>query len=145
MIRTITVEDKEQIIGLAEMFFIERLEKEGSKFSYENASAHFDLFMKTPGVLALCADLDGDIVGMIVGAVSAILFAKEIAMQEMVWYVRPDRRKMGLQLLREFERQAKASGATAVYMFGMEGDPVLDVYPRLGYKGLQRTYVKFLE
>lgn len=146
MIRDITANDKDQIIALAKMFFKERLEREGVTFSLESASHLFDLFLKTPGVLALCAEEDGHVVGMIVGIASAIIFAKDIAMQEMVWYVQPDRRKSGLMLLRVFESRArKVPGVTSVMMVGMQGDPVLDLYPRLGYKETQRTFMKFLE
>jgi predicted N-acetyltransferase YhbS len=144
MIRDITPDDKPQILRLVEMFFKERLEKTGTLYSPDHACAHFDLFIKAPGILALCAEEEGKIVGMIVGISSAIIFAKELAMQEMVWYVEPDKRKCGLKLLREFERRSKELGLQYVMMVGMSGDPVVDFYPRVGYAELEKIFIKAL-
>ena len=144
MIRDITAQDKKQILKLAEMFFKERLEKSGAFFSPKHAAIHFDVFLKTPGLLALCAEEDGEIIGMIVGVSSAIIFTKQLAMQEMVWYVKPDKRKCGLRLLREFERRSTIMNMQQVMMVGMSGDPIIDVYPRLGYTEIQKTFFKRL-
>lgn len=145
MIRDIVAEDKPRILELAEMFFKERLERSGVTFSPEHADQHFHTFLNTPGLLALCAEEEGRIVGMIVGVASAIIFAKELAMQEMVWYVEPTKRKCGLQLLREFEKRAAELGLYYVMMIGMSGDSVLSLYPRLGYTETQKVFMKRLE
>lgn len=145
MIRDIIKTDKEQVLELAELFYHERLERAGVMFDYNNAAVHFDLLIKTPGLLALCAEENGEIVGMIAGTASAIIFAKELAMQEMVWYVKPECRKSGLNLLKEFEKRARAMGYERVMMVGMAGDPVLDIYPRFGYVETQRVFMKRLD
>ncbi len=145
MIRDITAEDKPRVLELAEMFFKERLERSGVTFSPENADQYFDIFLKTPGLLALCAQEKGRVVGMIVGVASAILFAKELAMQEMVWYVEPNSRKCGLQLLREFEKRSTERGLHYVMMIGLSGDPISSVYPRLGYTETQNVFMKRLK
>lgn len=78
---------------------------------------------------------------MIAGVASAIIFAKEVAMQEMVWYVEPDKRKCGLKLLREFEQRAKARKLDFILM------PTVfqrseRFYKRLGYRAYQNTFLK---
>lgn len=145
MIRDITLDDKAEVLRLACMFFKERLEKENVYFSVQHAFAHFDIFIKTPGVLALCAEEEGRLVGMIAGVSSAIIFSKELAMQELVWYVEPRMRKCGLHLLREFERRAFEMGVTSVMMVSMAGDAAQDIYPKLGYKELHKTFIKGLK
>ena len=144
MIRDITPEDKPQVLRLVEMFFKERIERTGTFYSPIHAGDHFDLFIKHPGILALCAVDDGVIVGIIAGIASSIIFSKEVAMQEMIWYVQPDKRKCGLKLLREFEQRSKASGLTIVMMVGMSKDPIIDLYNRLGYVSMQETFIKWL-
>lgn len=145
MIRDITPEDKPGVLRLAKMFYEERLERTGIHYDAQHASAHFDIFIKTPGVLALCAEEDGQVVGMIAGAASAIIFAKELAMQEMVWYVEPEKRNCGLRLLREFEKRSAEKGLGWITMVGMTGDSSVGFYPRLGYYETQRTFMKRLE
>ena len=145
MIRDIVDGDKEQVLRLVEMFFKECMEPAGLCYSPETAGHHFDVFIEAPGLLALCAEEEGQIVGLIAGTASAILFAKELAMQEMVWYVEPKNRKCGLQLLREFEKRSTELGVHYVMMIGLSGDPVLSLYPRLGYTETQNVFMKRLE
>lgn len=144
MIREITPEDKPQILSLIEMFFNERLNKSGADYSPEFANDHFDAFIQTPNILALCAEVDGEIAGLIAGIPSAILFSKEVAMQELVWYVKPEKRNCGLRLLREFEKRTHALGIFQVMMVGMSGDQILNLYPRFGYVEIQKTFMKRL-
>lgn len=142
MIREITKDDKQQVLRLAELFFKERLERTGCTFCSETAAAHFDQLVMADGILALGAEKEGVLVGMIAGIASSMIFAKELVMQEIVWYVEPEQRKCGLRLLREFEKRASARGVSFIMMVGMSGDPVLDVYPRLGYFELHKTFLK---
>jgi hypothetical protein len=110
MIRDIIAGDKPQVLRLVEMFFKERLERVGTFYSPEHASLHFDMFLNTPGVLALCYEKEGRIIGLIAGIASAIIFSNSIAMQEMVWYVDPEHRTCGLRLLKEFEKRSTEKG-----------------------------------
>ena len=144
MIRDITANDKDQILRLVQLFYSERLERCGTFYSPSHASGHFDMFLITPGILALCVEENGKIVGMIAGIASAIIFSKEVAMQEMVWYVEREHRRCGLRLLREFERRSKERGLKMMMMVGMSGDPILSIYPRLGYREMQQTFIKEL-
>lgn len=144
MIRDIVDGDKEQILRLVEMFFKECMEPAGLCYSPETAGHHFDVFIEAPGLLALCAEEEGQIVGLIAGTASAILFAKELAMQEMIWYVEPSKRKCGMQLLQEFEKRSTDLGLHCILMTGFTNSPVPDLYLRLGYKETQKIFLKLL-
>lgn len=142
LIRDIKSTDKEQIVSLAEMFFKERIEREGVTFSRNVAETYFDVIMRLPKAVTLCAEQDGEIIGMIAGTFSEIIFAKELALQELVWYVKSDKRFCGIRLLKTFEERAKELGADYIIMVGMSGDDVLKFYPRFDYEELQRQFIK---
>jgi len=145
MIRPMVPGDKAAVLRLAKMFYEERMEKIGFHYSDEHAAVHFDLFISNSMTIALCAEEDGRVIGMIAGVISAVIFAKELAVQEMVWYVEAGRRKCGVLLLRAFERCAAERGARYVTMVGMSGDPVLEFYSRVGYESIQETFLKSTE
>lgn len=142
MIRKITAQDKNAVLRLAEMFFKERIEKDGLTFSLEAASENFDQFIYNPAIVALCIEVEGEIVGMIAGVFSRMFFAKELALQELVWYVEPRKRKYGIRLLKEFERIAVGLGANLVMMVGLTGDSSLDFYRKMGYTSIQEHFIK---
>ena len=143
MIRTITVNDKEQILRLVEMFFKEHMESINSYYSPQHGFEHFDIFINNPAIIALCfEEPDGRIVGLIVGMLSMILFAKELAMQEMIWYVEPEKRKCGLKLFRAFEERAAQVGASRIIVTGFSNTDLVGLYPKLGYIENQRIFMK---
>ena len=144
MIRDIVSTDKEKVLRLLRLFFKERLEKAGLHFAEDTAENTFDFILNTSGTISLFIDIDGEISGVIAGFVSPIIFAKELALQELVWYVESGKRKHGIKLLREFEKRAKEKGVDYVMMIGMSGDPVLNFYPHFGYKETQVTFFKEL-
>ena len=145
MIRVITPEDKEQVLGLVQMFFKECMEQDGVFYSPEQAGEHFDIFVNNPGTLVLVAEVEGELVGLIAGVASAILFAKELAMQEMIWYVKPTRRRYGLKLLYEFEKRSTELGLQCVLATGFSGSPVTALYLKKGYRHVQNIFMKRLE
>lgn len=141
MIREITKDDKQQVMRLAELLFKERLAWTGCTFCPETAAFHFDQLVMADGILALGAEKDGVLVGMIAGIASSMIFAKELVMQEIVWYVEPKHRKCGLLLLREFEERSKERGVSFV-MMSMRGDSAFNVFLRLKYFELHKTFLR---
>jgi ribosomal protein S18 acetylase RimI-like enzyme len=142
IVRKIEPRDKADILRLAKLFFDERLSRDGVTFCPSSAEANFDMFVTNPAIVALCAEEDGVVVGMIAGFFSRMFFAKELALQELVWYVEPRKRKCGIRLLKEFERAGQALGADVLLMVGMSGDTSIDFYRRMGYAPLQETFLK---
>lgn len=83
------------------------------------------------------------------GALGFLIFPDindgEISAIEAFWYVRQGRRGCGIKLLKEFERQAIASGATrltVVHLSNLMPSKLKRVYDRLGYKPIEEHYMK---
>jgi hypothetical protein len=145
MIRDMTPEDKPGVLRLIRLFYQERLIFQGVHFAPEHAEEHFNLLISNPATVALCLIEEEEVVGIIAGVVSVMIFAKELALQEMVWYVEIAKRREGVKLLRAFEQRGKERGAQYVMMVGLVNDSVLEFYPRAGYVKSQEFFMKRLE
>jgi L-amino acid N-acyltransferase YncA len=144
MIRKLKAEDKDQYIEIMKMFIDERMGEFDIEFCDEEADAQFDVFFNMKEVVVLVAEDEGEVVGAIAGIIGPMLFCKGKVIQEMVWYVKKDYRKMmhGLRLIKEFERESKELGCSGIIMVGMNGDNSNDYYIKAGYKKLQKNYYK---
>jgi len=75
-------------------------------------------------------------------------FSGELTAAEHFWYVLPEHRKsgVGLQLLDQFEMDAKSKGCAQVVMvhFMHMGAGLQKLYEARGYKALEQTYKKDL-
>lgn len=84
-----------------------------------------------------------EIQGFIIGVIRQIYFSKDVALQEMAWYVRHGVK--GLGLLFEFEKIAKQIGCYKIVVgnkpqyFDLER-----FYLRRGYSLLEQHYVKHI-
>lgn len=144
IIRKLAVEDKSQVLAIVARLFAERLEQEGFFYHPDYASKHFDLLAVSTEALGLCLEENGLIVGIIIGIKSAIIFSKEVAMQEIVWYVEPGYRKWGIKLLKAFEETVKNLDGEFMMLTTMNHSAPEKVYNRLGYKQTQQTFIKRL-
>lgn len=142
--RRLTIEDKPQVLKIIAKLFHERLEQEGFFYNQEYASKHFDLLAVSTEALGICLEEEGVIIGIIIGIKSAIIFSKEVAMQEIVWYVEPGKRKYGIKLLKAFEIEVKNLDGEFMMLTTMDGSAPEKVYRRLGYKQTQQTFIKRL-
>lgn len=86
--------------------------------------------------------------GILCGIVSPNIFnPKEvITATELLWWVEPQYRatKFSINLVKQFEAEAKARGATHILMMAIErsNDMARRVYPKLGYEFIETTYIK---
>lgn len=142
IIRRMEHRDKDAVIDLALEFGRTRLEQSGMCIDRESASEQFDLFVGMDNVLALVADDNGSVDGMIVCFVSPLVFTKQIVAQEVVWYVRESKRACGVRLLKKLEYLLIEMGCSSILMVGLEGDRSCDFYERFGYTLFQKTYIK---
>jgi GNAT superfamily N-acetyltransferase len=142
MIRRLEPRDKEEFIELIRLFYKQRLEVDGTKFSYAASSEQFDIFINMEGIVGFVAEVDGKVVGTIVGAVGPILFGEGKMAQEMVWYVHEEHRGSGLRLIRAWEKYAKEQGCSIVIMCGMAGDKSEKFYIKDGYVEIQNNFQK---
>jgi len=145
MIRKMEERDKDAVIKLAVEFGEERLNTEGREYiDKEAASAQFDQFIRLDNVVAYVADVDGEVVGMIVLFVSPLVFGSRLIAQEVVWYVKKTHRTVGVRLLKYIENLMKNKGCQDIMMVGLDGDRSCEFYERFGYKPFQHSYMKRL-
>lgn len=62
---------------------------------------------------------------------------------ELFWWVEPEKRGIGVRLLKDAERWAKAHGAFALAMIAPTPE-VETLYERLGYQAVERAYQRAL-
>ena len=97
--------------------------------------------IETEGCLGMVLEEDGVIVGIMVGIVSKIFFSEDIALQELVWYVKKGVR--GLIMLDAFEKFAVGMGANKVIVGNKPAYYDLSrLYLRRGYTMIENQYVK---
>lgn len=144
MIRPMEARDKEAVIALAMEFGRERLEKDGMFVDPVASSVQFDQFIELPNVIALVAEVDGVVVGMIVCFISPLVFTSQIIGQEVVWYVNQAHRSCGLRLLKKAESILLEKGCQSIMMVGLNGDRSCEFYERFGYTLFQKSYMKRL-
>lgn len=141
MIRETIESDKDGVVELIQAFYLEELHKFGYKFDREQAETDFLTAIKLPCVYSLVID-NGQIDGFIGAVVSKRMFLTGVTAQELMWYVRPDKRRQGIKLLQAFERGCKERGCDDIMMIGLEGSKASKVYELLGYRKQEIMYFK---
>ena len=141
MIRKARPEDKIGVCNLIQMFFEEELKVRGYAFDYEKAVKDYDIYIQNDAIVAFVLDNDS-IDGFIGGFVSEKVFLKGKTLSELMWYVKPEKRKYGLKLLKAFEAEAEKFGCDDIMMIGLEASKANDIYERLGYIKQESMYLK---
>lgn len=89
----------------------------------------------------LVLEVDEIIQGVILGLVSRVFFSEDVALQELVWYVKKG--YSGLQMLKAFEYAAAGRGCTKIIIGNKPAYCDLQrVYERIGFKVLEQQYIK---
>ena len=89
--------------------------------------------------VALVAEEDGQLYGMLVGLVGPHLLIGEITGQELFWWAEPAKRTVGLRLLKAFVEACRSRGATRIHMVAPT-ERVAQLYQKLGYVHYESTY-----
>ena len=87
----------------------------------------------------LVAGRDGAPVGMLALALYPHPVSGEVVASELVWFVAPAHRGVGVRLLRAGEAWAQAQGATVMQMVAPSED-VGQMYARLGYTPVETAW-----
>ena len=86
---------------------------------------------------------EGRIVGIMIGIISRIFFSEDVAMQELVWYVKKGYR--GLTMLAAFEKMAVGMGVNRVIVGNKpEYYELGPLYVKYGYKLFENQYQKMV-
>lgn len=96
--------------------------------------------ISVPAGCVIIAEEMGEIVGVLVGAISGSLFSPAIVAEELMWWIEPEFRGKGLPMMRMFEKWAKDSGAVMCIMSGF--DDLDRLYTIRGYKKRSTHYAK---
>jgi GNAT superfamily N-acetyltransferase len=144
MIRDITPDDRQGFASLMVEFSNERLKDFGIIVDSETTLQHFDTYIKLPNIYGMVIDNDGSIDGVILVMSSAMMGSRQIIGQELVWYVRKDKRVQGVKLLRNMENKLRNMGCQYMMMIGLEGDHSCEFYGRFGYRPVQNIFQKRL-
>lgn len=90
----------------------------------------------------------GRAIGLFAFVLHPSLFSGEQVAGELMWYVEPEHRAggVGLRLLAEAEREAKALGAAAMNLTAPAGGPDLgEMYGRCGYQKVEVAFQRRLD
>lgn len=93
---------------------------------------------------------NNNIVGTLVAAInqSSPLFNMEKVALELLWYVNPNHRGVGKQLVELYEQWAKDSGATfacMAHLSNTHADKLAKFYESRGYKQTEVSYMKRID
>ena len=141
MIRETVESDKDGVIDLIQEFYLEELHKFEYRFDRAQAEADFLAAIKVPVVYSLVID-NGQIDGFIGAIISKRMFLAGVTAMELMWYVKPSKRREGIRLLQAFERGCKDRGCDDVMMIGLEGSKACKAYELLGYRKQESMYFK---
>lgn len=142
MIRFATQDDKAEIMRI------------GSQYAAETILGSLTVEQMT-GLISLClgsgivllAERDNKIVGIIAGRFVEECPAMGKFFEEILWYVQPDSRGLGIMLFKRLLKLCEENGCQGVSMWAycnehLEG--VDRLYKRAGFKEIERKYYKKL-
>lgn len=146
MIRRGTIDDIDALIEMASPFLNYSKYSEFTEIDPDEIA--FSLCNILDNGVIFVAEIDGKVVGAIVGMMSQFWFSRKTKLAaELAWWVKAEHRKgtVGIRLLTTFEEWAKENGATVVSLSDLK---VADIYPagelyeKLGYVATERAHVK---
>lgn len=107
--------------------------------------ANFDHSLSVPDIEIFFLEVDGSVVGMLVGAISQPLFSDDRMATELAWYITPEKRggREAFHLINAYEEWAESQDCSYVTMVDIDTLNSLEkVYTKKGYTLTEKTYVK---
>ncbi len=98
---------------------------------------------ENPDGVVLVSESEGQVTGMIAMLAFDHPYSGTRTAQEVVWWVEPEHRGVGLKLLRSAEDWAKENGAEAMQMVAPT-EAIGKLYARLGYEPIETSYQRSL-
>lgn len=143
--RQATIEDIDQLVYLS-ICLTDESGYNGLFIDIEDIKETLVSFIKDSNVFTQIADLDGLLIGFIVGTYSKLAFSKELQAHETLWYVSKEFRKtdIGLCLYVLFEQWAKDLNVRVIHTASPYGSKLGKAYEKQGYKMFEELYIKVL-
>lgn len=93
--------------------------------------------------LILVSENENEIEGMLGAVIMQHPFSAQWVMQELFWYLRPDRRGAGIRLLKKAEDWARSSGATRIILVA-PSKRIARFYRKTGLSHMEEHFIKSL-
>lgn len=142
-VRLASLEDMPEVLELIKEFHAETLDAYNLYMNVDVVSVLIKEFYKTSFVL----ERGGRVVGLLGGQVTAYPGNGEKIYQELVWYVSKKHRLHGIQLYNKLEEYCKENGISKIGMVLMassKADKLEKFYLRMGFKYLEKHFIKDL-
>lgn len=133
--------DIPQAMELIKEFYSESIEEFGLIMNLEVALLVAKTFVSTSFAL----EDNGKLIGILCGTISKMPLSEETVYQEAIWYVRKNNRIAGLRLYGMLETFCKVNDIKKIIMVSMsnsKADKLGEFYNRLGFKLLEKHYIK---
>lgn len=146
MIRNLTVEEVPEVVFLGSLFW-EEAKLPGKMIPEKVIESWGKLYQAGIGAIIGYFDTTGKLKGGLGYLLYPDFNDGSIIANEMFWYVDPASRGAGLGLLREYEAQARAAGASRIVMCRtahLGREPLEKLYLRLGYSEAETLFFKNL-
>lgn len=150
MIRTATFDDLDTLVGLSRLYHAEAHAWLAFDEGYVRESFRARTIDTADGITRLLLDEGGDPCGYLAACVSRFFSAPVTVAVELAWYVAPDRRGHGDDLLADFEEWARLKGCSACSLSMNEFDDarrseaMARLYRSKGYRNFERGFLKNL-
>jgi RimJ/RimL family protein N-acetyltransferase len=147
-IREATLDDLDKYIELSEEFHKASPMSSVSKFEKDAFKDFLISAIDNQNIVLVLAEINKEIVGITGALIYPLYFSPSTTVsQELWWWLTPSARGSGAGkgMYDYIEKWAKSNGAKAVFMIALEDEKVnkmTKLYSRLGYKGLERTFIK---
>lgn len=147
-IRHATPDDVGQLVAMGETFL--RWSAFGRQVPFDGVAMGQAIDALLASGVVLVADLDGDVVGALLGTLSPLWFAPGTKVAaELAWWVDESERggRAGVKLLRAFEQWGAEQGATLCVLSDLViagQTPAANLFEKLGYAVVERSHLKEL-
>lgn len=142
MIREATHDDIPALIECANNFHAECPDE--YTYNQERVELMLDACMSNPDNVIFVIDVDGLVVGGIIGVLAELWMSTDLVATELGWFVNKDYRgREALKLLQSYEDWAESKGAVLITVADIHGVTNLaPLYERRGYRKTETTYSK---
>lgn len=135
--------DLPRLIEMGRNFFLASKYSDVTTFSETWFAASMKKVMEE-GVLVV-ATKGREVVGMAAALVYPFYFSGEMTAQEMFWWVEPEHRGVGMELLEALIDGVKDRGAKSLSMIALDAldvEKVSGIYEKEGFRPSERSFIK---
>lgn len=145
MIKLITPSELPRIADMGNLFYAEGLIP--GRFSSEVFIRRWSALIEQDIGFILGLLIDGKFIGAFGAIISPDVNDDDLVANECFWFVHPEHRGRGLQLLIEYENEARRRGAkrcSMIHLLSLQPERLSELYKRRGYRPIETSYFKDL-